>query len=121
MGNPFCYVELTTRDLKGAKEFYSQMFDWKLEEFAGAPMPYFMVNTGVDPMGGMMGLPMPEVPTAWTVYIMVDDIDAACAKLTKLGGKVWKERTEVPEYGWFAVVSDPQGAPFALWQAKQPK
>ena len=118
MGNPFCYMELTTSNLPGAKDFYSKMFDWQLEEFAGAGQPYFMVNTGSEPAGGMMGLPMPQVPTTWCVYILVDDLDSAVAKLEKLGGKVLKERTEVPEYGWFVIASDPQGAFFGLWQAK---
>ena len=118
MGNPFVHVELTTSDLAKAKDFYTQLFDWKLEEYTGDGQPYFMVATGSDPMGGMMGLPMPGVPVAWSVYIQVEDLDAAIAKLVKLGGKVWKERTEVPDMGWFAIASDPQGANFGLWQAK---
>lgn len=118
MGNTFCYMELTTHNLDGAKEFYGQMFDWQLQEYPGAGQPYFMINTGAEPMGGMMGLPMPQVPTTWCIYIKVDDLDAACAKLEKLGGKIFKERTEVPEHGWFAIASDPQGAFFGLWQDK---
>lgn len=118
MGNGFCHVELSTSDLKAAREFYGQMFDWQIQEFPGGEQPYFLVNTGSEPGGGMMGLPMPGVPVAWTMYILVEDLDAACAKALDLGGKLLKERTPVTDMGWFAIISDPQGACFGLWQAK---
>jgi predicted enzyme related to lactoylglutathione lyase len=116
MGNRFCHLELTTHDLAGAREFYRQMFEWEIQAFPNPGKPYFMINTGQEPQGGMMDLPMPGVPTAWSVYVAVDDLDAACAKLERLGGKIMMSRTEVPGAGWFAFASDPQGAYFGLWQ-----
>jgi hypothetical protein len=53
------------------------------------------------------------------MYIEVEDVEAASAQVKELGGKVWKPKAEVPEYGWFAVVCDPQGAYFGLWQNKK--
>ena len=67
----------------------------------------------------MMSIPEPGIPTSWMVYIEVDDVDAMCAKITGTGGKVWKETQEVPGMGRFAVVCDPQGAFFGLWQPMQ--
>ncbi|MBF0477203.1 MAG: VOC family protein [Deltaproteobacteria bacterium] len=116
MGNSFVWMELTTHNLEGAKEFYAKLFDWKINQFPGGPMPYFIADTGSQPGGGMMSLPEPGVPTAWTVYIAVDDIDKYAAKLTELGGKVWKEPFEVPTVGKIAIVCDPQGAYFGLFQ-----
>jgi hypothetical protein len=118
MGNPFVHLELTTSDLDKAKDFYTKMFDWKLQEFKGDGPPYLLIDTGKEPGGGMMAQPMPGVPVAWGMYIAVDDLDAAGAKLQKLGGKILMPRTEVPDMGWFIVASDPQGATFGLWQAK---
>ena len=118
MGNPFVHLELTTSDLGKAKDFYTKMFDWQLQEYSGGGMPYLLINTGQEPGGGMMALPMPGAPVAWGMYIAVDDLDAASAKLEKLGGKVLMPRTEVPDMGWFIIASDPQGATFGLWQAK---
>jgi predicted enzyme related to lactoylglutathione lyase len=119
MGNPFCWVELTTANLEEAKEFYSGLFSWKLEPFEDSSMPYFFVNTGQDPQGGMMPLPAPGVPTAWTMYVEVEDVSATCEKLKRLGGTVHKAKSAVPGMGWYAVVSDPQGAVFGLWQPRK--
>lgn len=118
MGNPFCWVELTTENLEQAKEFYSQIFAWSLSEFQGAKIPYFFVNTGGQTKGGMMALPAPEVPTAWTMYVLVEDVAATCQQIQDLGGRVLKAKSSVPDMGWYAVVADPQGAVFGLWEEK---
>lgn len=119
MGNPICHFELITGDLAGAKDFYGKVFDWNLNEaYAEAGMPYTLIDTGSEPMGGMMAPPEPGIPTAWSVYFKVDDLAAACAKVGESGGKIWKEATEIPGLGSFAVASDPQGAYFCLWQDK---
>ncbi|MFH1136724.1 MAG: VOC family protein [Pseudomonadota bacterium] len=116
MGNPFNWVELTTHDVEGAKAFYGRLFDWKLNEMATPMGPYVLAETGEKPGAGMMGLPEPGVPTTWTVYVHVDDIRAYAAKVEELGGKVEKGPFEVPDVGWIAIVSDPQGAYFGLYQ-----
>jgi hypothetical protein len=58
------------------------------------------------------------VPPHWMVYVAVDDIDAAARKVVELGGKVCVPPTTIP-VGRFAVVNDPQGATFSLFQGKQ--
>ena len=52
MANPFVHVELMTTDVVKAKEFYSGLFDWKLEDIPG--MDYTMINVGEGTGGGMM-------------------------------------------------------------------
>ena len=121
MGNHFCHMELTSYNVDGAKEFYAKVFDWKLNEFPNASMPYTMIDTGKEVGGGITGLPMPGVPTAWTVYIETDDVDAACAKVTEAGGKVWHGPDDVPGVGRYAVACDPQGAYFGLWKSFEQK
>jgi predicted enzyme related to lactoylglutathione lyase len=116
MGNPFCHIELTTSNLEGAREFYTKVFDWKLNDVPNAQAPYVLIDTGDKPEGGMMSIPEPGVPTAWLAYIQVDDVDACCAKINENGGKVWKEPEDVPGFGRGAVVCDPQGAYFGLWK-----
>lgn len=66
MGNPFRWVELNTDDLDGAKEFYSEIFDWKMKSFEESSIPYYFINTGGDAEGGMMAKTNPHTPTAWT-------------------------------------------------------
>ncbi len=119
MGNPFCWMELITHNLDGAVDFYSKVFGWEISDMPGSPIPYKMANTGKEPGAGMMSTPEPGIFTCWTAYIEVDDVDAMCEKVAGAGGKVWKGPQDVPGVGRFAIVCDPQGAYFGLWQCLQ--
>ncbi len=116
MGNPICWAELTTWNPEGAREFYAKLFDWQIKPMPDAALPYLTFDPGQGPGGGIMGLPEPGIPTAWSIYVKVDDLKATCRRLEELGGKVHKPPTEVPGCGRFAVACDPQGAYFCLWQ-----
>jgi hypothetical protein len=114
MGNPFVHMELATNDLAKAKEFYTGLFEWELEEIPG--MDYTVIKVGDGTGGGMMLNPVPELPSRWVAYVLVDDAAASTEKARALGGTIRKEVTEVPGIGWFSVVTDPTGATLALWQ-----
>ena len=119
MPNPFCHNELNTTDLAAAKKFYSQLFDWKLQDI---PMPegtYTMIDVGNGNGGGMMTNPMPGAPSFWLSYVQVDDITAATAKAQTLGAKVIRGVTEVMDYGSLSILQDPTGAALGLWQPKK--
>ena len=118
MPNPFVHTELNTTDVPKAKEFYSKLFDWKLEDMAGG-MEYTLVKTGDASIGGIMKHPMPGAPSFWLSYVLVDDIHASTAKAKSLGATSIKEVQEVPNMGWFSIFADPTGAAFAIWQAKK--
>lgn len=117
MANAFVHTELNTQDVGKAKQFYGQLFDWKLEEMPGG-MPYTMIKVGDNTVGGIMQHPMPEAPSIWISYVLVDDIHASTAKAKSLGATAIKEAQEVPGMGWFSIFLDPTGACFAMWQAK---
>jgi len=120
MPNPFVHVELNTTDLKKAKDFYSKLFSWKLEEMPMGEMgTYTMVNVGEGTGGGMMKNPVPGAPSTWLAYVLVDDVAAATKKAKSLGATIMKDVTEVPGAGWFSVIADPTGAHFGLWKAKK--
>jgi predicted enzyme related to lactoylglutathione lyase len=122
MGNPFVHVELQTQDLGKAKKFYQGLFDWRLEDVPGIPpMGYTMVHVGEGTGGGMMKCPVSGAPSQWLPYILVDDVKASTKKAKGLGAKVVQDVTEVPNYGWFSVISDPTGAAVGLWQVKDGK
>ncbi|AJE02240.1 VOC family protein [Geobacter pickeringii] len=114
MANPFVHVELMTTDMATAKAFYTGLFDWKLEEVPG--MDYTLINVGEGTGGGMMQSPVPEAPSRWLAYVLVDDVAASTTKAQTLGATICKEVTEVPGIGWFSVITDPTGATLALWQ-----
>ena len=120
MANPFVHIELQTGDVAKAKEFYSKLFDWKLEDL---PMPggsgtYTMINVGEGTGGGMVTSPAPGVPPHWLAYIGVDDVAASTAKAKSLGAKVVQDVMEVGSHGWMSIIVDPTGATFALWKGK---
>ncbi len=119
MGNPFVHIELDTQDLDKSKKFYASMFDWKLEEIPG--MDYTIINVGEGTGGGMMKKPDPAIPDNWLPYIMVDDVAASTQKARSFGATICKDVTEVPDMGWFSVITDPTGAMFGLWQPKMSK
>jgi predicted enzyme related to lactoylglutathione lyase len=122
MGNPFVHVELHTNDLKRAREFYSKLFDWKLQD---APMPgggtYTMIEVGTGTGGGMTINQAPGTPPHWMAYVGVDDVRAATKKAKDLGAKVVQDVMEVGEYGTMSVITDPTGAAIAMWQPKGKK
>ncbi len=116
MGNPFVHVELQTQDRTKAKAFYGGLFDWKVEDAPG--MDYTMIGVGEGTGGGIMQHPIPGAPSQWLAYVQVDDVAAATKKAKALGATVLKDRTEVPNYGWFSIIADPTGATLALWQPR---
>jgi predicted enzyme related to lactoylglutathione lyase len=116
MANPFVHVELATQDLEKSKKFYTSLFNWKLGEIPG--MDYTIINVGEGTGGGMMKKPDPGIPDNWLPYILVDDVRASTKKAKSLGATICKDVTEVPDMGWFSVVTDPTGATFGLWQSK---
>ncbi len=120
MANPFVHVELHTDDLPKAKDFYSQLFDWKLEDIPAPEggIPYTMIHVGQGTGGGMMTNPNPGAPSHWMAYVGVDDITASTAKAKSLGARVLQDVMEVGSYGWMSVIADPTGAVIALWKGK---
>jgi predicted enzyme related to lactoylglutathione lyase len=120
MANPFVHVELNTNDVAKAKSFYGKLFDWKLEDIPNeaAGGSYTIISVGDGTGGGLMKNPMPNAPSFWLAYVLVDDIQAATAKAKSLGGKVMKDVTEVMDMGWLSIIVDPTGAALGLWKAK---
>ncbi|HTX39229.1 MAG TPA: VOC family protein [Bryobacteraceae bacterium] len=119
MPNAFVHVELNTTDLPKAKDFYSHLFDWTLEDMPmGAHDTYTIIKVGQGTGGGMLKHPMPGAPSAWLAYVGVDDVRASTEKAKTLGARLLVDVTEVPGMGWFSILMDPTGATFALWQPK---
>jgi len=59
--------------------------------------------------------------TVWNTYIWVEDADEAAAKAREAGGSVLSEPLEVMDAGRMAVLADPEGAAFCVWQAREHK
>jgi len=118
MANAFVHVELNTTDVAKAKDFYSHLFDWTLEDLPMGDSTYTMIKVGQGTGGGILKHPMPGAPSAWLAYVSVDEIHAATGKARSLGASIIKDVTEVPGMGWFSILIDPTGAALAPWQPK---
>jgi predicted enzyme related to lactoylglutathione lyase len=113
----FVWHELMTTDTDAAAAFYSKVVPWKTQD-SGMPS-YTLWMAGKTQVGGLTGLP-PEggdtsAPPHWIVYIATPDVDATVAAAERLGGKVLKGATDIPNMGRYAVLTDPQGATFAVY------
>ena len=120
MGNPFVHVELNTPDPKKAKEFYSKLFQWQLDDVENKEVPggvYTTIKVGEGTGGGMMKQ-VPNGPSGWLAYVLVDDIRAATKKAQSLGAEVMKDVTEVMGMGWLSLIKEPTGSILGLWQPK---
>ena len=120
MGNPFVHVELNTPDPKKAKEFYSKLFQWQLDDVENKEVPggvYTIIKVGEGTGGGIMKQ-VPNGPSGWLAYVLVDDIRAATKKAQYLGAEVMKDVTEVMGMGWLSLIKDPTGSILGLWQPK---
>jgi predicted enzyme related to lactoylglutathione lyase len=99
-----------------AKTFYSKLFGWKIKKFPGMG-DYWHIDTGgpdATPDGGMYPRKTPQ--QAITNYVAVPSVDAASAKVTKLGGKICMAKTPVPGMGFFAICQDTEDNTFAIWE-----
>lgn len=118
-----CWTELTTSDTKAAEEFYVGLFGWTPKHSAPSSVTeYTEFSANGQPGIGMMAKPpdMPaRVPSYWMPYFQVANADASVATATGLGGKVMVPAQEIPGTGRFAIITDPQGARFAVFEFKQ--
>jgi uncharacterized protein len=120
VANPFVHVELNTPDPQKAQAFYSELFQWQLEDVPNPTVPtgtYTMIKVGKGTGGGIMKQ-VPNGPSGWLAYVEVDDIRAATKKAKSLGAEVMKDVTEVNGMGWLSFIRDPTGGVLGLWQPK---
>lgn len=111
----FVWHDLMTTDAAKSQAFYTALFDWQIHERPMQGFVYRMIVAGPGPVGGIVeekNIPMSH----WMPYVAVADVDAAAAKCKELGGSVCVPPTDIPQTGRFAVVGDPFGAYFSLFQ-----
>lgn len=118
----FCWIELGTSDNEAAKKFYTELFGWTfVDNPMGPGMVYTMLKKDGQDVAGLYKL-MPEmtaqgIPPHWLSYVSVTSADESAAKAKEAGATLMKEPFDVVTYGRMAVIQDPAGAVFALWQA----
>jgi predicted enzyme related to lactoylglutathione lyase len=117
----FCWAELSTSDQFAAKTFYSSLFSWTPDDMPLGPGDFYTIFKldgrssaaayTIHPEEKAMGM-----PPHWNVYVATADADAAAHRAVLLGGKALSPAFDVFEAGRMAVLQDPTGAVFQVWQ-----
>ena len=109
-----CWVDVAAPDLDAARAFYGGLFGWEFAD--AAPDGSYVIATldGQD-VAALAAGGRPQ----WTTYVAVEDADATAARVEELGGSVVEKPEDAGPGGRAAGCTDPQGAPFRLWQARR--
>jgi predicted enzyme related to lactoylglutathione lyase len=115
------HFDVPVEDVERAKNFYSNLFGWKIERVPG-PMEYYNIETtddkGEPSIGGGMGKSMMPNPVI-TNYIGVQSVDEYIKKVIQLGGKIIMPKTIITGFGYLAVCLDTEGNRFGLWETDE--
>src|SRR6187399_883912 len=112
----FVWHQLMTRDVPGAKDFYSGLVGWNAQPWPLDPN-YTVCHAAEVPVAGIMEMPAdlpPDVASHWIQYIGTRDVDATAEAAVRAGGSILKPPSDMAGAGRYAVLSDPQGAVFAI-------
>jgi uncharacterized protein len=117
VGTP-CWVDLMTSDVGAALSFYGDLFGWQLTVGGPETGGYAMAELGGRAVAGIGPIPQgQQFPPSWTTYLAVTDAAATAGTVTAAGGTVLTPAFDVLDAGTMAVVQDPTGGVFGLWQA----
>jgi predicted enzyme related to lactoylglutathione lyase len=120
----FCWVDMMTTDTKAAKNFYNDIFGW---QFQDVPVDekgniYTFLSLNGKPVAAMGEMNEDQkkagFPPAWINYVCVTDASEKVKKAVELGATVVVPDMDAMEEGRFALLADPEGAIFGLWQPK---
>ncbi len=119
-----CWVDTSQPDPERALAFYSGLFGWEFEDVMpeGSEGGYFIgrIRGGDVAAVGSIAEGPPPLAT-WNTYVWVDSADETAARARAAGGGVALEPFDVFDAGRMAVLTDPEGAAFCVWQAKNHK
>jgi uncharacterized protein len=116
--------ELMSLDPERAKSFYQEVLGLTASPLEGGPFPYIVWMQDGEPVGGLIppqgeqkGWPSGSTPH-WVSSFATTDVDAAVETAQKLGGQVLVPPTDIPQFGRAAVLKDPEGAVFGVFQKR---
>ena len=114
----FCWMELASTDQTAAKAFYTQLFGWTAFDAPIGPGAFYTMLRLNGRDAAALHTAEAGVPPHWGVYISVTNADESAAKAAALGGTLLAPPFDVMDNGRMAVIQDPAGAVFQIWQAK---
>ncbi|NJP04654.1 MAG: VOC family protein [Chloroflexaceae bacterium] len=120
----FSWVDLVTTDAAGAKQFYTELFGWQSHDMPTGPEGvYTMLLLEDHEVAALYQMDAEQrsqqTPSHWLSYISVDNCDALVEQAQTLGATIVQAPYDVMDAGRMALIQDPTGARFALWQPGQ--
>jgi predicted enzyme related to lactoylglutathione lyase len=115
-GTPI-WVDLGSPDLAASTRFYGQLFGWQAKDMGEEMGHYTMFLQDGKRVAAVGPLMAAGQPTAWSTYMLTASAEETAKKVTAAGGTVVSPPMAVMEEGTFAVLADPTGAVFSVWQA----
>ena len=110
----FSWAELATSDADAAKAFYTDVFGWEYrDDPVGEGMVYSTALLGGQAVAALYAS---DQPPHWNSYVTVASADQAAARAQELGGQLVSEPFDVLDVGRMAVIADPTGATFCVWE-----
>ncbi|HET8822091.1 MAG TPA: VOC family protein [Thermoleophilaceae bacterium] len=119
-----CWIDTTQPDPDAAARFYQGLFGWEFEDVMppGSERKYLIGRIRGGDVAAVSSRPAGAPPGAvWNTYVWVNSADETAEKVREAGGRALSEPFDVMDSGRMAVFTDPDGAVFAVWQAKQHK
>lgn len=114
----FSWADVYSTDIASTKTFMTSLLGWTSKDMPteeGKP-DYTMFFKDQHVVAGGSPTYMDGMPSFWSNYISVSDLDAMVAKAEKLGAKITMPAMDVLDAGRMAVITDPTGAAVSLWQ-----
>lgn len=118
------WIDVSSHDLVAVKNFYTELFGWTFEQLGEEFGSYNIIRNGDALVGGAMdvsGMTCPmgqSIPSAWSVYLTVDDLDARLEKAAEHGATVAMAAEDIGDSGRMAMIVDPTGSPISMWQPR---
>ena len=108
------HVEIPVVDLEKAKVFYDNVFNWDVKPFGKG---YYLYNTKAGLTVGFRKVAAVTSGDTTIFQFHVDNIEAHLDRIKTHGGKVFREKTVIPVYGWYALFNDVDGNVIGLFQS----
>jgi predicted enzyme related to lactoylglutathione lyase len=117
MNGQIVHFEIPATDPEALTGFYHKLFDWKFTQVPIPGLEYWAVEGKPDGPGVNGAIMKRQNATQPCMnYISVASIDDTLAQATALGGQVALPKMPIPGKGAIAVIIDPQGNPFGIWE-----
>jgi predicted enzyme related to lactoylglutathione lyase len=119
----FCWLDLAAVDARRAADFYAGLFGWQTQRQQANGGEYHHFTADGETVGSLYQLDARQiaggVPSHWTPYISVSDLEGMAARAAALGGQVVVKPFSVDGIARISLVTDSTGALLGLWELRR--